>query len=104
MEWTKMIIPVVSSFAMTFSVMPLFIGYFRMKQFGQEIREEGPKWHNAKAGTPTMGGVVFLVATLLTDIWVAAWQNQLTPTLFILLFIMGLYGCLLYTSPSPRDA
>lgn len=94
MEWTKMIIPVVSSFAMTFSVMPLFIGYFRMKQFGQEIREEGPKWHNAKAGTPTMGGVVFLVATLLTGIWVAAWQSQLTPTLFILLFIMGLYGAL----------
>ena len=65
MEWTKMIIPVVSSFAMTFSVMPLFIGYFRMKQFGQEIREEGPKWHNAKAGTPTMGGVVFLVGSSL---------------------------------------
>ena len=58
MEWTQMIIPIVSSFAMTFSVMPLFIGYFQMKRYGQSIREEGPKWHQAKAGTNTMGGVV----------------------------------------------
>lgn len=94
MEWTEMILPVVSSFAMTFAVMPLFIGYFRMKQFGQEIRDEGPQWHNVKAGTPTMGGVVFLIASVLTGIWVGAWQNKLTPALLILLFILFLYGSL----------
>lgn len=94
MEWTQMIIPIVSSFAMTFSVMPLFIGYFQMKRYGQSIREEGPKWHQAKAGTPTMGGFVFLIGILLTAIWVGAWQKALTPNLFILLFIMILYGLL----------
>ena len=94
MEWTKMILPIVSSFAMTYAVMPLFIGYFRVKQFGQEIRDEGPKWHNVKAGTPTMGGVVFLIAAVLTGLWVGAWQNLLTPSLFILLFILFLYGLL----------
>lgn len=94
MEWTEMLLPVVSSFAMTFAMMPLFIGYFRMKQFGQEIRDEGPKWHNVKAGTPTMGGVVFLIASILTGIWVGAWQRSLTPALFILLFILFLYGLL----------
>lgn len=94
MEWTKMIIPVVSGFAMTYAVMPLFIGYFRMKQFGQEIRDDGPTWHNNKAGTPTMGGVVYLIASLITSLWVGAWWQQLTPTLFILLFILALYGAL----------
>ena len=94
MEWTKMILPIVSSFAMTYAVMPLFIGYFRVKQFGQEIRDEGPKWHNVKAGTPTMGGVVFLIASVLTGLWVGAWLNQLTASLFILLFILFLYGLL----------
>ena len=89
-----MILPIVSSFAMTYAVMPLFIGYFRVKQFGQEIRDEGPKWHNVKAGTPTMGGVVFLIAAVLTGLWVGAWQNLLTPSLFILLFILFLYGLL----------
>ncbi len=39
-----------------------------------------------------MGGLVFLVAAILTGIWVGAWQNQLTPTLFILLFVLALYG------------
>ncbi|BCA85311.1 phospho-N-acetylmuramoyl-pentapeptide-transferase [Enterococcus saigonensis] len=94
MEWTKMILPIVSSFAMTYAVMPLFIGYFRVKQFGQEIRDEGPMWHNVKAGTPTMGGVVFLIATVLTGLWVGAWQNLLSPSLFILLFVLFLYGLL----------
>ncbi len=33
-------------------------------KFGQEIREEGPKWHKAKSGTPTMGGFIFIIATV----------------------------------------
>ena len=94
MEWTQALIPIVSSFAMTVTVMPLFIGYFQMKKQGQAIREEGPKWHNIKAGTPTMGGLVFLIAAILTGIWVGAWQNQLTPILFILLFVLALYGAI----------
>ncbi|EOL48933.1 phospho-N-acetylmuramoyl-pentapeptide-transferase [Enterococcus phoeniculicola] len=94
MEWTQILLPIASSFAMTVASMPLFIGYFQMKKYGQSIRGEGPEWHNIKAGTPTMGGVVFLVASLLTSIWVAAWQKELTPSLFILLFILVLYGLL----------
>ncbi len=92
MEWTQALIPIVSSCAMTIAAMPLFIGYFQMKKQGQAIREEGPKWHNIKAGTPTMGGLVFLIGSILTGIWVGAWQKQLTPTLFILLFVLALYG------------
>ena len=33
-------------------------------KFGQEIREEGPKWHKSKSGTPTMGGFIFIVALI----------------------------------------
>ncbi|MGX7195597.1 phospho-N-acetylmuramoyl-pentapeptide-transferase [Enterococcus olivae] len=94
MEWTHMILPIASSFAVTVATMPRFIAYFQMKKYGQEIREDGPKWHNIKAGTPTMGGVVFLVASIITALWVGVWQNELTPSLFILLFILGLYGAL----------
>lgn len=94
MEWTKMILPIASSFAITVTTMPKFIAYFQMKKYGQEIREEGPEWHNVKAGTPTMGGLVFLVASIITAIWVGVWQNQLTPSILILLFILMLYGTL----------
>lgn len=94
MEWTQLLIPLASGFGITVAIMPLFIGYFQAKRYGQQIRDEGPKWHNAKAGTPTMGGTVFLLAIVLTALWVGAWQQQLTPSLFILLFILVLYGAL----------
>lgn len=92
MDWEKMFLPLASGFGITVAFMPLFIGYFQMKKYGQEIREEGPKWHQKKAGTPTMGGVVFLLATVITSLWVGLWQNQVTATLAILLFILALYG------------
>jgi phospho-N-acetylmuramoyl-pentapeptide-transferase len=44
---------------------PIAIKYFTRLKVGQEIREEGPKHHQSKKGTPTMGGVVFVLATVL---------------------------------------
>jgi len=41
---------------------PRFISYLREKEFGQQIREEGPEGHHGKAGTPTMGGLVLFAA------------------------------------------
>jgi len=43
---------------------PLVISYFRDRGFGQQIREEGPASHHAKAGTPTMGGTAIVLATV----------------------------------------
>jgi len=43
---------------------PWVIGKLRELQIGQYIREEGPERHQAKAGTPTMGGVLIVVSTL----------------------------------------
>jgi phospho-N-acetylmuramoyl-pentapeptide-transferase len=41
---------------------PRFIDYLRVKEFGQQIREEGPEEHHEKAGTPTMGGLIVFTA------------------------------------------
>jgi phospho-N-acetylmuramoyl-pentapeptide-transferase len=51
---------------------PKFIEYLRKREFGQQIREDGPKGHHVKAGTPTMGGVLIFLAVsvpflILTD-------------------------------------
>ncbi|KRM97129.1 phospho-N-acetylmuramoyl-pentapeptide-transferase [Loigolactobacillus rennini] len=94
MQATEALIPIVSSFVITMMVMPLFIGYFRMKKEGQMIREEGPKWHQKKSGTPTMGGLVFLIASVISTIWVGYWQHQLTMQVWIILFILILYAAL----------
>ncbi len=41
---------------------PKFIQVLRAQEFGQQIREEGPEGHHAKAGTPTMGGLIIFAA------------------------------------------
>lgn len=51
---------------LTVIIMPLFIPMLHKFKFGQSIREEGPESHKAKQGTPTMGGIVFVIATMIT--------------------------------------
>jgi phospho-N-acetylmuramoyl-pentapeptide-transferase len=41
---------------------PKFIDFLRNRAFGQNIREEGPEGHRAKAGTPTLGGIIIVIA------------------------------------------
>ena len=41
---------------------PKFIEFLREREFGQQIREDGPEEHHSKAGTPTMGGLIVFVA------------------------------------------
>lgn len=74
---------------------PVFIPWLRRLKFGQEIREEGPKWHQKKSGTPTMGGIMFIagmaVAILATTIIFAVNGNfDTTYAKCILLFIISL--------------
>ena len=50
------------SLLMCLFLSPKFIEFVRRREFGQNIREEGPQGHQAKAGTPTLGGIVIMVA------------------------------------------
>ena len=45
---------------------PLFIPVLIKLKFGQSIREIGPKWHEKKSGTPTMGGIIFILSLVIT--------------------------------------
>ncbi len=47
---------------------PLALPVLRKLKFGQEIREEGPSWHQTKSGTPTMGGIIFIIAAAVSCI------------------------------------
>ncbi|WP_288657841.1 phospho-N-acetylmuramoyl-pentapeptide-transferase [uncultured Limosilactobacillus sp.] len=86
------ILTVICAFAITFFLMPSVIRYFRAKKEGQQIRKEGPTWHAKKAGTPTMGGLLFIISAVITILWVAVWQGMVTNTLWALLFILVVYG------------
>ncbi|WP_326716875.1 phospho-N-acetylmuramoyl-pentapeptide-transferase [Vagococcus jeotgali] len=94
MSGAKLLIPISLGFAFVLMAMPQFIGYFKMKKMGQAIREEGPQGHLAKTGTPTMGGVVFLISIVLSSIIMGIWQKELTPSFWSVIFILTLYGLL----------
>ncbi|MEG2891778.1 MAG: phospho-N-acetylmuramoyl-pentapeptide-transferase [Clostridium sp.] len=62
------ILSAVVAFIMVLLLGPLVIPALKKFKFGQSIREEGPESHQVKAGTPTMGGVMFIIAILITSI------------------------------------
>lgn len=84
------------SLAFTLFLTPLFIRLFRRLQWGQFIRDDGPVTHHAKRGTPTMGGVVIILASVL-GYFVGHVTGGLTvtPSGLLVLFLMvglGLVG------------
>ena len=90
----ELVIPLLSSFILTLIFTPVLIKYAHQKHMGQMIREEGPQWHQKKAGTPTMGGFVFNFAILITCLWTPLVLHQMTPQILVLDFILMLYGFL----------
>ncbi len=69
---------------------PLFIPFFKKLKFGQYIREEGPKAHYAKAGTPTFGGALFIFAVVFVLI---IFNNFDVTTISLLVAMLG-YGAI----------
>lgn len=65
---------------------PLIIPLLRFLKFGQTVRSEGPQRHLQKTGTPTMGGVMFIVAITLTTLVLASRDLE---TLLVLVIFTG---------------
>lgn len=72
--------------------LPWLIIWMHSHDEGQEIRDEGPKWHKKKSGTPTMGGMVFVLAAVISTILVCSWQGHLDGTAWILIIALLGYG------------
>lgn len=70
---------------------PVCIPILHKLKFGQSIREEGPKSHQKKSGTPTMGGIFLIAGIVAATLIVAEWNAEIFLALFILLghFILG---------------
>ena len=76
------IISVLISFAISAVLCPILIPFLRKMKFGQTIREEGPKAHAKKSGTPTMGGVAILISIAVTSLLFVKDHPKLIPILF----------------------
>ena len=70
---------------------PWLIERMRHIKLGQYIREEGPKSHQAKAGTPTMGGILINVAIIIPTV---LWADIFNPYIWIVLFVTAAYAAI----------
>lgn len=81
---------IVVGFAAAFLMGKWLIPRLRALKAGQEIREVGPKWHNSKAGTPTMGGLCFIFASAFSAVtgWYGYRTGDYTHLLVLALAVM----------------
>lgn len=85
---------IVLAFLITVLLSPIFIPFLRRLKFGQSIREEGPKSHQKKSGTPTMGGLMILLSVAVTTLVMTGKFSEPTSKTFILLFVLLGFGLL----------
>lgn len=80
------------TFLLTLVGIPAFIQFYRKAQITGQQMHEDVKQHQAKAGTPTMGGLVFLFTSVLVAFFFALFSSQFSNNMGMILFILVLYG------------
>ena len=76
-------IPVIISFLISVALGPVIIPFLRKLKFGQTVRDDGPQSHLKKNGTPTMGGLIFLISVIVTSCIYVKDYPQIIPILFV---------------------
>lgn len=80
--YVALIVAAVLSFLIAFALGFVLIPWLRKLKFGQTILDIGPAWHKSKQGTPVMGGIMFIVSTILSTICVLVTDHFLGGNLF----------------------
>ena len=81
----QIVIPVVIAFAVSVLLVPVVIPFLRRLKAGQTERVDGVQSHLKKAGTPTMGGIIFLLSTVVTALFYVKDYPKIIPVLFLTL-------------------
>lgn len=89
-----LIVTLAIAFLITVLLSPLFIPFLRRLKFGQSIRDEGPKSHQKKSGTPTMGGVMIVLSVVITSLIMSSKLNNggISYEMWLLIFVLFGYG------------
>ena len=77
------ILAIIIAFAISAILCPIVIPFLHKLKFGQQVREDGPQAHLKKQGTPTMGGLVFLTAVVITSLLYIRDYPRIIPVLFM---------------------
>lgn len=82
-QYIAIAIPIIVAFAISAVLGPVIIPFLRKLKFGQTVRDDGPQSHLKKNGTPTMGGLIFLISVILTSCIYMKDYPQIIPILFV---------------------
>jgi phospho-N-acetylmuramoyl-pentapeptide-transferase len=85
---------IILAFLITVLLSPVIIPFLRRLKFGQSIREEGPKSHQKKTGTPTMGGVMILLSIVISTLVMTGKFSEPTVKTFLLILVTLGFGLL----------
>ncbi len=88
----RAILATVSALGLSLMLGPWLIARLSQHQVGQVVRDDGPQTHLVKAGTPTMGGTLILVTTLISTLLWAELTSRLTWMVLGVTFAFGLIG------------
>ncbi|MGN0132724.1 MAG: phospho-N-acetylmuramoyl-pentapeptide-transferase [Lachnospiraceae bacterium] len=91
--YQEIVVPTLISFAISVILGPILIPFLRRLKVGQTVRDEGPKTHLQKTGTPTMGGLLILTSMTITSLLYMKKYPDIMPILFLTLGF-GLIGFL----------
>ena len=86
------IIAGITTLILTIIGIPAFIRFYQKARISGQQMHEDVKQHQAKAGTPTMGGTVFLLASIVASFVIALFSGNLSSNVTTILFILFLYG------------
>ena len=85
MEASLILKPLLISFVISIAAGPVIIPFLKKLKVGQTVRDDGPRTHLKKMGTPTMGGLLFLVSMAVTAIPYVKEHGKIVPVLFMTL-------------------
>lgn len=91
MSFVQILINFIAGFALVMAVMPKSIQYLKKLKFGQVEREEGLESHKQKGGTPTMGGIVFILCSVLV-VYILNFSYFQNPYIHLITFAFVGYG------------
>jgi phospho-N-acetylmuramoyl-pentapeptide-transferase len=79
----------VTALLLSFLLGPPLIRFLKRRQIGQEIRADGPQSHHVKKGTPSMGGILIIICTLVPTL---LWGNLANTYVWVAVLSMVLFG------------
>jgi phospho-N-acetylmuramoyl-pentapeptide-transferase len=88
----RTILGVLTSLFVSFLFGPYLIRHLTKKQIGQSIRDDGPKTHLEKSGTPTMGGLLILISITFSTLCWADLNNRYVLVVLIVTLLFGVIG------------